>query len=264
MMRDTSYSFATPRRRSGPVLTVLVVALVASVVLAQRPEEVPRAFTERVDVEIVNLDVVVTDQRGHPVGGLSRDDFELLVDGQPTPIANFYVEVPTPSKATEPRRGELDDEDTATVPEADIPGKSEDQAVRVLILFDNRHATLGERRRVVKDLADQFASDRSRNTQVAVMAYDGSVQLRQPFMSQRVAAATIRRLGSEKATGYTQDFDRRNLLRQIEETSLAERGAAAEAQSLLASIELYIEQRIAEIERMMDALGSQVDALGAC
>lgn len=47
-------------------------------------------FFGSVDVSIVNLDVVVTDRDGRPVKGLGRDDFRLLVDGEPVEILNFY------------------------------------------------------------------------------------------------------------------------------------------------------------------------------
>ncbi len=55
-----------------------------------------RPFIDSVDVRVIEVDVVVT-KKGHPVKGLSREDFELYVDGQPVEISNFqestiYVE----------------------------------------------------------------------------------------------------------------------------------------------------------------------------
>src|SRR6202030_2356136 len=38
---------------------------------------------------LVVLDVVVTDKAGHPITGLTKDDFEVLEDGKPQVIANF-------------------------------------------------------------------------------------------------------------------------------------------------------------------------------
>src|SRR5436189_2989630 len=44
-----------------------------------------------VDVKVVNVDVSVTDGSGKPVDGLTRDDFEVLEDGQPQTITNFSI-----------------------------------------------------------------------------------------------------------------------------------------------------------------------------
>ena len=61
---------------------------------AQDAEPGPESiFQDTIGVEIVNIDVVVTDKKGHAVEGLTRDDFELRVDGEKVPIANFYAVV---------------------------------------------------------------------------------------------------------------------------------------------------------------------------
>ncbi len=42
-------------------------------------------FTERIDVELVNVDVWVSDSKGNPVAGLEARDFEILHDDQKVP-----------------------------------------------------------------------------------------------------------------------------------------------------------------------------------
>ena len=69
------------------VAFVLLVLLLASFDPAWAQSE----YSSEVDVRVVNLDVVVNDQRGRPVDDLTRDDFTLLVDGQPETITNFSV-----------------------------------------------------------------------------------------------------------------------------------------------------------------------------
>ena len=69
------------------------LALVAAVSLAQAQppagETAGESFGERVDVEVVNVDVIVTDREDSRVLDLGRDDFELLVDGRPVAIEYF-------------------------------------------------------------------------------------------------------------------------------------------------------------------------------
>ena len=49
------------------------------------------AVSEAIDVQVVGVDVVVTNKKGVPVRGLKREDFELLVDGEKTEITNFFA-----------------------------------------------------------------------------------------------------------------------------------------------------------------------------
>jgi VWFA-related protein len=55
------------------------------------PVAAPPPLVEKIDVSVVNVDVTVTDRHGAPVTGLTRNDFEVLEDGQPQAITNFYL-----------------------------------------------------------------------------------------------------------------------------------------------------------------------------
>ena len=46
-------------------------------------------FSEVLDVRVVNVEIVVTDRDGIRVSGLEAEDFELLVDREPTTIDYF-------------------------------------------------------------------------------------------------------------------------------------------------------------------------------
>ena len=48
-------------------------------------------FVESVDVNVVNVEVYVTDKEGNRVTGLTRDDFVLEVSDRPVAITNFYA-----------------------------------------------------------------------------------------------------------------------------------------------------------------------------
>jgi len=52
--------------------------------------------TFKVDVKLVNVFVTVTDERGAPVAGLVKDNFELLEDGKPQKISVFDKESALP------------------------------------------------------------------------------------------------------------------------------------------------------------------------
>lgn len=80
--------------RSAAALLFVLVAPLAS---AQDEGRVP--YIETLEIRVHNVDVVVTDQRGRPVSGLTQNDFELLEDGLVRPISNFSAFTATPGAA---------------------------------------------------------------------------------------------------------------------------------------------------------------------
>jgi VWFA-related protein len=78
------------KRLSILVLLVMVFPLFAA---TTNPPPLPSAG-ETIEVSIVNLDVIVTDRKGHRVHGLTKDDFQILEDGKPQPISNFAAYMP--------------------------------------------------------------------------------------------------------------------------------------------------------------------------
>ena len=76
----------------GTVGLLLVAALLApGGLVAAQESEPPSAFTETVDVEVINVDVYVTDRAGNPVSDLTRDDFILLRDKKRIEFDYFYA-----------------------------------------------------------------------------------------------------------------------------------------------------------------------------
>ena len=68
--------------------SLLLLAMAASV-SAQQPADLD--LEESVAVRVVNVDVVVTNKKGRPVTGLTRDDFILKEDGREVEISNFFA-----------------------------------------------------------------------------------------------------------------------------------------------------------------------------
>ena len=62
---------------------------------ALRTSQRRRTVTFQVEVNYVDVDVVVTDEKGKFVSGLTREDFEVFEDGKPQKVDTFaYVEIP--------------------------------------------------------------------------------------------------------------------------------------------------------------------------
>ncbi len=69
-------------------LTAAALLVLSGATAAQAQPD--QTFIDTLDVQVVEVDVVVTDRNGRPVRGLTRDDFELYVDGEPVEITNFF------------------------------------------------------------------------------------------------------------------------------------------------------------------------------
>src|SRR6185436_8920709 len=89
---------------------VILVALGFVVVQGQQTEVI------RTNTELVQTAVTVLDKKGHFVDGLQRDQFQLIVDGKPRPVA-FFERVASGS----PREAEIAALNHHAAPKAPTP-----------------------------------------------------------------------------------------------------------------------------------------------
>ena len=97
-------------------MLALIVAAVTSMLnfpqlSAQEPSSV---FVDRVDVNVVNIEVFVFDKPGNRVVGLTKEDFEVLEDGQPVEITNFFAVDRGKRLAEGLEKGRLPEESTSS------------------------------------------------------------------------------------------------------------------------------------------------------
>ncbi len=170
------------RSRVAAVLASLALSLSSGPAVGQVSGAPPvPQFGETVDVRVVNVDVIVTDGDGQPVYGLTRDDFEVLEDGKPQPITNFY--------RVEGVRLQADDRgDWETI----APDSSFRR--RVLLLIDNNFIETPERDRAVSALENYLDQKFDGSYEWAVVAVGDEVRVLEPFTSDklRVRAALDR------------------------------------------------------------------------
>jgi len=125
------------RRRARAAAGLALAALVSAPPppgRAGQAAQQPPSFAR--EVELVRVDVVVTDKSGKPVTGLTRDDFVLLDEGTPQSIESFEaVHQPVPAVETMPRpRPRL-----AT---NDAPAPGSDTSRTVVVVFDDLNLTM--------------------------------------------------------------------------------------------------------------------------
>ncbi|HEV7672244.1 MAG TPA: VWA domain-containing protein [Thermoanaerobaculia bacterium] len=210
---------------------------------------------ETVSVNIVNVDVYVTDKKGNRVTGLSRDDFQVFEDGRPVAITNFFAmdggkvaQPPAAVPATPAPGAPPAPEVSATLP------PTEDQRLVLIVYVDNFNLRPFNRNRVLKDLRVFLNTKLQRDDLMMLVSYDRSVHIRQPLTSdpglinsQLVAMEKI------SAQGTAADSERRDALQRIDDSP--------DAGSALGIARSYAESQFNDLAFSIDALRDIVNGL---
>lgn len=146
------------------------IALVLSFAFAALGQQQPQPLTESIEVQLTNLDVVVTDASGKHVPGLTIADFEIVENGRRREITNI----------SEFRRGTTATEATQITPR------------RILVAVDNRTIALSARKKTVaavRSTIDQLLSDPG--DQLMIVTISGSPKPRTGWTSDRAQIARV-------------------------------------------------------------------------
>lgn len=251
-----------PATRRFAILCVLLLALgsvFAAGAGAQKPAR-PAAppsgeqegfFMDTVNVNVVNVDVYVTEKGGKRVTGLTRDDFEIFENGRPIQITNFYaVEGGRPVAAPEE---EAPAPQTAEAPGAPVPAPAtverpplpEDQRLRLVVYIDNFNLRPFNRNRVMRELRAFLGTKLNKDDQIMLVTYDRELHVRRSFTSDPgLIAASLLELEKVSAHAVHQDSERRDVMRRIEESQSAheaENHARTYAQSVFNDLSFSID-----------------------
>src|SRR2546428_1190720 len=208
------------RRNALRSLARLTAALLcAATAAAQQPQpqstELPK-LTETIDIRVINVDVVVTDKKGNPVAGLTKDDFNLYENGVPKNISNFYeVEgKKAVNVAITPVPGQKIEAPPATVRE-EIP---ENMRRRIIFYIDNLSLAPFNRNRVFKEMKE-FAKNVLRPGDEAMIAtFNRSMKTRLTFTRDIGAIqTTLDTIAGESAMGLSNRSESRDVMQRIQD-----------------------------------------------
>jgi VWFA-related protein len=151
----------------------LIIAI--AVAIGVSPSFSQQTLVETIEVRVANIDVVVHDRSGHSVVGLTKDDFEVLDDGVPQKITNFY----------EVRRGEESSGDSSSSPDEQVPLQVRQR--RIVIFVDSASLTPARKSAVLQSVQrfiDQKLRPEDRCMLVSWRVY---TQIVTPFTNDREA-----------------------------------------------------------------------------
>ncbi len=186
---------ATSRNRCPLLLTphflsvmLLVTAGVSWPLAAQEEPPEPiveqakeRQFFDQVDVDLANVDVMVTDRQGRPVTGLTREDFEIFVDDHRVELTNFFEAGGAPAAVRT--------DATATRSPAHLPGTTEQ--LNLAIVVDNRSIRPENRKLLLDRLREHLDDPALSGGQVMLATLNRGMEVMVPFTNdrQRIASA---------------------------------------------------------------------------
>jgi VWFA-related protein len=152
--------------RSVALLLAAALALGAGPAGAQ---ETPAAFGERLEVQLVNLEVLATDGRGEPVTDLEASDFRVFEDGAEVTLTHF---------------SRVEDSEPAG---AEDPGGAAGRGVHLALFLDEVHVGAASRRRVLEQIARSLPPALAPEDRVLLAVYDGTVRIPLAFTTDRRA-----------------------------------------------------------------------------
>src|SRR5262245_10811235 len=149
--------------------------------------EVSAGFAgETVNVNVVNVDVYVTDKKGNRVTGLTQGDFEIFENKRPMAITNFFAmdagkpiaPAPLPAAPAEPGAAPA-----VAEPAPAIGPAPEDQRLLLVVYVDNFNLRPFNRNRVLRELRVFLNNKLRKGDLMMLVSYDRSVHIRQSFTS---------------------------------------------------------------------------------
>lgn len=259
MFPDSKPFAAVLRNVVPPLVLVLALAVPSGVPSSAQPEEpsdeTAESFFDVVDVEIVNIDVWVTDKEGDPVEGLEKEDFVVFRDGEPIEVTNFYAVAgrrpvtPVPAETVEP----LEAPETPTVSqEPEIPPE---HRLWLVVYIDNYNIHPIERKRVFPALRQFLAETLGPGDRAMIVTANRSLEVRRPFTDHLASLFdTLDEIKDESGHAVVQRRELMEIFRLID-------GADTPSEALLHA-RRYAEQVMNEVGYTVDTLERLVESLG--
>ena len=180
------------------IAALFILSAGATLGAGQTQPPVPQQPTFKVEVDYVEVDAIVTDQRGTFVRDLKKEDFQVLEDGKPQTITTFsIIDIPT-ERANRPLFASQPIE-----PDVKTNAQPFDGRIYVMVL-DDLHTTFGRSQRV-KAAGRQFIERHlGANDLMAVVHTSGPSDASQEFTgSKRLLLAAVNRVMGRKVASAT-------------------------------------------------------------
>lgn len=225
-------------------LAALMMLLAATGATTAAQESPLKVYTDALEVDLVTVEVLVSDKTGQPVSGLRASDFKLLEDGKKVEISRF------------------------------VEGGGEEQEQldsQVVVFVDNRHLSRDRRDAVLEILGDVLGSRMEQSTMpVMIVAYSTTLDVRQPFTTDSTTVRSTLEALRQEPVASAELFERRrqtasfldNNVSQLRQGLANRREGQAAFDSMFAQLEGFGRGVQEDSAQTVAALTSLVSTLG--
>ncbi len=152
---------------------------------AVAPSPPPR-FGETLDVDVVDVDVYVTERDGRRVGGLRKEDFVVSEDGKPVAVTNFAA-IARESASSSALKGVDGAVAAATGGGRGAPAADPASDLYLVVLVDNLHLHPRNRTRAVDQIRKFLAAHTRQGAHILLATYDLGLKVRRAFTGDAAA-----------------------------------------------------------------------------
>jgi VWFA-related protein len=184
-------------------LWLSIALTLAGAVYAFQAQPPDQGAVIHIDVDLVQLDAVVTNSKDEPVIDLKAEDFTVLQDGKPQEITHFsFIRTKDPTPRP-PARKAPDSKETVTLvaPPPPVPVKRDKVRRTIAIVVDDLGLSMETTVRVRASIRKWLDNDMQPDDLVAIMRTGGAVGSLQQFSNdKRMLYATADRLSYNAAS----------------------------------------------------------------
>ncbi len=251
-------------------LFLALPAIAAILALPLSAQDDPSLFFDTVDVNVVNVEVVVTDKDGKPAIGLTREDFEVYEDGKLVEVANFFAVEGRQAVLAAPAEGD----GAGSSPEAADPELAPVPATRRLnlVVFVDNFNMRPENRNLMFDNLRKYLEERlDPRDRVMLVSLNDSVEIAQSFTNDSaLLLETLSRLEKQIGAHVRFDSQHRMLLRRMQTASTPQasaidprnfEAAVLSAGQLANDVRNLVEVRFQKVRSTINVLEQFIDSL---
>lgn len=215
-------------------------------------------FIDSMQVNVVSIDVTVTDREGVPITDLTEEDFRVLEDGDPVRITNFVKVVNrVPVLASTPTEPSSTDVGTSesTVEAPNTTPVAVGEKLYLVLFVDNLNLQPFSRNRVFSRLRDLIRDVVTEGDQVMLVSHDRALQVRVPFTddTQRINNELLE-MENDSGMAVQRFEERRIALDEIAE-STSEHRALSVAHRFAETEFFDVEGTIGKVHDLVETIG---------